>query len=153
VLDREQRQQRQVGQQRGHDRHVAAESIDFGTQRLPMKRWHTGTWRRRRRNRRRHRRRSTDGSWRLVPSRLLICVLVYWIGRIRPACPDIGVSDDALVTCVQELRKALGDDCQAAALIETRHRSGYLFVAKVWQSAEERPAIPQVVARFECNHR
>jgi adenylate cyclase len=54
------------------------------------------------------------------------------------------VSDDALVTCVQELRKALGDDAKRPHYIETRHRSGYLFVAKVSQSAEERPepAVP-----------
>jgi adenylate cyclase len=41
------------------------------------------------------------------------------------------VSDDALVTCVQELRKALGDDAKQPAYIQTRHRSGYLFVADV----------------------
>src|SRR6266702_5288395 len=37
------------------------------------------------------------------------------------------VSDDALVTCVQELLKALGDDAKRPRYIETRHRSGYLF--------------------------
>ena len=41
------------------------------------------------------------------------------------------VSDDALVTCVQELRRALGDDAKHPAYIQTRHRSGYLFVAVV----------------------
>jgi adenylate cyclase len=39
------------------------------------------------------------------------------------------VSDDALVTCIQELRKALGDD--AKQVIETRHRLGYRFAAPV----------------------
>jgi adenylate cyclase len=39
------------------------------------------------------------------------------------------VSDDALVTCIQELRKALGDDSKQ--LIETRHRLGYRFAAPV----------------------
>jgi adenylate cyclase len=41
------------------------------------------------------------------------------------------VSDDALVTCIQELRKALGDDAKEPRYIETRHRRGYRFVAKV----------------------
>ena len=41
------------------------------------------------------------------------------------------VSDDALVTCIQELRKALGDDAKHPRYIQTRHRSGYLFVAEV----------------------
>lgn len=39
------------------------------------------------------------------------------------------VSDDALVTCIQELRKALGDDARKPKFIETRHRRGYRFVA------------------------
>jgi adenylate cyclase len=39
------------------------------------------------------------------------------------------VSDDALVTCIQELRKALHDDNRH--YIETRHRHGYLFAAPV----------------------
>jgi TolB-like protein/Tfp pilus assembly protein PilF len=41
------------------------------------------------------------------------------------------VSDDALVTCIQELRKALKDDARVPSYIETRHRSGYRFVAPV----------------------
>lgn len=44
---------------------------------------------------------------------------------------DTIVSDDALVSCVQELRKALGDDARRPRFIETRHRSGYRFVASV----------------------
>jgi DNA-binding winged helix-turn-helix (wHTH) protein len=44
---------------------------------------------------------------------------------------DAVVSDDALVTCVQELRKALGDDARQPHYIETRHRSGYQFIAEV----------------------
>ena len=44
------------------------------------------------------------------------------------------VGDDALVTCIQELRKALGDDAKKPRFIETRHRSGYRFVASVSQS-------------------
>jgi adenylate cyclase len=41
------------------------------------------------------------------------------------------VSDDALATCVQELRKALGDDSRQPQYIETRHRVGYRFVAEL----------------------
>lgn len=41
------------------------------------------------------------------------------------------VSDDALVTCIQELRKALGDDSKQPLYIETRHRLGYRFAAPV----------------------
>jgi len=41
------------------------------------------------------------------------------------------VSDDALVTCIQELRKALGDDSKQPLYIETRHRLGYRFAAAV----------------------
>jgi TolB-like protein len=59
------------------------------------------------------------------------------------------VSDDALTTCIQELRKALGDDAKQPRYIETRHRSGYLFVAPVAQSALARtdgPMTPIPVA-------
>jgi adenylate cyclase len=44
---------------------------------------------------------------------------------------NVVVSDDALVTCIQELRKALGDDARRPHYIETRHRTGYLFIAEV----------------------
>jgi adenylate cyclase len=42
---------------------------------------------------------------------------------------DTVVSDDALTACIQELRKALGDDPRHPPFIETRHRLGYRFVA------------------------
>jgi len=48
------------------------------------------------------------------------------------------VSDDALVTCIQELRKALGDDAKQPRYIETRHRYGYCFVAEL---ARTEPAV------------
>jgi adenylate cyclase len=50
------------------------------------------------------------------------------------------VSDDALVTCIQELRKALGDDSRQPLYIETRHRLGYRFAAPVETSPEKSPA-------------
>ena len=52
------------------------------------------------------------------------------------------VSDDALVTCIQELRKALGDDAKQPRYIETRHRRGYLFVAQVSQVGGEQSRRP-----------
>src|SRR4029078_5135043 len=39
------------------------------------------------------------------------------------------VSDDALETFIQELRKAFGDDPRKPRYIQTRHRSGYQFIA------------------------
>jgi len=41
------------------------------------------------------------------------------------------VGDDALATCIQELRKALGDDARQPRYIETRHRLGYRFIAQL----------------------
>lgn len=45
-----------------------------------------------------------------------------WIGTV--------VTDDALTSCILELRRALGDDPKEPRYIETRHRRGYLFVAE-----------------------
>jgi len=41
------------------------------------------------------------------------------------------VSDDALTSCIQELRRALDDDSKRPRFIETRHRRGYRFVAQL----------------------
>jgi TolB-like protein len=41
------------------------------------------------------------------------------------------VTDDALTTCVQEIRKALADDARQPRFIETRHGVGYQFIAAV----------------------
>ena len=38
---------------------------------------------------------------------------------------DTVVSDDSLISCIQEVRKALGDDPKNPRYIETRHRRGY----------------------------
>lgn len=48
---------------------------------------------------------------------------------------DSVVSDDALATCIQELRKALDDDPKQPRYIETRHRLGYRFVAPLVTAA------------------
>jgi adenylate cyclase len=39
------------------------------------------------------------------------------------------VSDDALTSCIRELRKALADDAKQPRFIGTRHRRGYCFMA------------------------
>jgi adenylate cyclase len=49
------------------------------------------------------------------------------------------VTDDALVTCIQELRKALADDA-----LETRHRRGYRFIANLL--AQTPPLSPAAIA-------
>lgn len=54
---------------------------------------------------------------------------------------DTAVSDDALTSCVQELRKALADDARHPRFIETRHRRGYQFVARLSQTTAEDSAI------------
>lgn len=46
----------------------------------------------------------------------------------------VAVGDDALTSCIQELRRALGDDPKQPRFIETRHRRGYRFIAPL-QSA------------------
>ena len=47
------------------------------------------------------------------------------------------VSDDALTSCIQELRRALADDSKQPRFIETRHRRGYRFVAPLSEAAAE----------------
>ena len=39
------------------------------------------------------------------------------------------VGDDALTSCIQELRGTIGDDARCPHTIETRHRRGYRFDA------------------------
>lgn len=46
------------------------------------------------------------------------------------------VSEDALTSCIQELRKAFGDDAKLPRFIETRHRRGFQFVAPLVDDAE-----------------
>jgi adenylate cyclase len=45
------------------------------------------------------------------------------------------VGDDALTSCIQELRRALEDDAKQPRFIETRHRRGYRFVAALRAAA------------------
>jgi predicted ATPase len=52
---------------------------------------------------------------------------------------DTVVSDAALTACIQELRRALADDARRPRFIETRHRRGYRFAARVQSAAAPRP--------------
>jgi adenylate cyclase len=50
------------------------------------------------------------------------------------------VSDDALTSCIQELRRALEDDARQPRFIETRHRRGYQFVARLSETTPDNGA-------------
>src|SRR5689334_13215168 len=52
---------------------------------------------------------------------------------------DTVVSDDALTSCIQELRRALADDAKQPRYIETRHRRGYQFIAPLTQGPVTAP--------------
>ena len=45
------------------------------------------------------------------------------------------VTDDALTSCIQELRRSLDDDPKQPRFIETRHRRGYRFIARLAHTA------------------
>jgi DNA-binding winged helix-turn-helix (wHTH) protein len=49
----------------------------------------------------------------------------------RRVWPDVTVSETSLVGLVKEIRRALGDDPAAPALIRTVHRVGYAFIGRV----------------------
>lgn len=51
------------------------------------------------------------------------------------------VGDDALTSCVQELRRALGDDPRNPRFVETRHRRGYRLLVPMAAPATEGSAI------------
>ena len=55
----------------------------------------------------------------------------------RSVWGDTIVGDAALTACIQELRGALADDTRRPRFIETRHRRGYRFVARVLPSAPQ----------------
>ena len=53
---------------------------------------------------------------------------------------DTAVSDDALTSCIQELRKAFADDAKQPRFIETRHRRGYRFMPRLAQAPSDEAA-------------
>src|SRR5262245_46012078 len=55
----------------------------------------------------------------------------------RSVWKDTIVGDAALTACIRELREALDDDARRPRFIETRHRRGYRFVARMVLSAPE----------------
>ena len=57
--------------------------------------------------------------------------------------PDVAVTDDALTTCIQELRRVLSDDAKHPTFIETRHRRGYRFIAPVSVQPREAATAPE----------
>ena len=60
---------------------------------------------------------------------------------IRSLWPDAFVTDDSLVQCMVELRRALGD--RAQEILKTVPRRGYLFEASVNPTAEDEKAAPE----------
>jgi TolB-like protein/cytochrome c-type biogenesis protein CcmH/NrfG len=76
---------------------------------------------------------------RLTPKALaLLCYMAGRPGEVitkeelfAAVWPEVTVGDAALVTCIQELRKALGDDARRPHYIETLHRRGYRFIGKL----------------------
>jgi len=62
------------------------------------------------------------------------------------AWPDTAVGDDALTTCILELRKALADDARQPRFIETRHRRGYRFIAPLGEAAAPVSTVSAAVA-------
>jgi pimeloyl-ACP methyl ester carboxylesterase len=56
------------------------------------------------------------------------------------------VSDDALTSCIQELRRVLADNAKQPRFIETRHRRGYQFVARVSEGTAKSAADSRVPA-------
>ena len=51
----------------------------------------------------------------------------------------MAVGDDALTSCIQELRGALGDDARRPRTIETRHRRGYRLMVPATRSTNGVP--------------
>src|SRR5690348_3377841 len=60
---------------------------------------------------------------------------------IQAVWPDSFVTDDSLVQCTLELRRALGDRSQL--LLKTVPRRGYLFTAEVIQRATQANPLPR----------
>ena len=93
---------------------------------------------------------------RLTPRSLaVLAVLAGQPGRViskdelfTTVWQDTAVTDAALATCIQEIRRALGDRPRDARFVETVHRRGYRFVARTSDTpsagATEPPRIPSI---------
>jgi DNA-binding winged helix-turn-helix (wHTH) protein/tetratricopeptide (TPR) repeat protein len=74
----------------------------------------------------------------------------------------IAVGDDAITSCIQELRQALGDNARKPLYIETRHRRGYRLITPATVALQSSPLPPrqhlvgreeplsELARRFEC---
>lgn len=92
---------------------------------------------------------------RVTPKSLsVLLLLVERAGEIvtkdeifRAVWRDTAVSDSALTSCIQELRHVLQDDARIPRFVETLHRRGYRFVARVSIEEKNSPSVvslPQV---------
>ena len=87
---------------------------------------------------------------RLTPRSLaVLAVLAAQPGRVvskdelfTTVWQDTAVTDAALATCIQEIRRALGDRSRDARFIETVHRRGYRFVAQTSDAPSTGPIEP-----------
>jgi predicted ATPase len=61
----------------------------------------------------------------------------------------VAVGDDALTSCIQELRGVLGDDARRPRYIETRHRRGYRLMVPATVDEQSGAATPTQVASPE----
>jgi DNA-binding winged helix-turn-helix (wHTH) protein/predicted ATPase len=88
--------------------------------------------------------RRDDHEVRLTPRSLaVLALLAGHPGRVvsketflTTVWQDTAVTDAALATCIQEIRRALGDQARQPLFIETLHRRGYRFLA---QTSEDAP--------------
>ena len=85
---------------------------------------------------------------RLTPKSLaVLALLAGQPGRVvtkdelfETVWQDTAVSDAALATCIQEIRRALGDHSRDPRFVETVHRRGYRFVARTTDDAAAGPS-------------
>ena len=69
---------------------------------------------------------------------------------IKAVWTDAFVTDDSLVQCLVEIRRALGDEAQSC--IKTVPRRGYIFTAPVTQSRDETPSPPSEPAALPAQN-
>ncbi len=92
---------------------------------------------------------------KLTPKALaLLRALVMRAGQVvtkdellQVGWPQTVVSDDALTSCVQELRRALHDDARKPRYIETVHRRGFRFIGQLRDLQGQTTAPPETVHR------
>ena len=58
---------------------------------------------------------------------------------------DIAVTDDALVQCIKEIRRSIGDDSHHPRFIKTFPKSGYRFIGAVEEPVSDFPRNPVVL--------